>query len=87
MEHIEKCHTIKVWFERDEWRLWAVTWHDKEGNQLGESEWYAKKCEAVDTAIAYLDSDRCDMVCVNLRDGKLQFVETKSSRISIEYKK
>ncbi len=87
MEHIEKCHTIKVWFERDEWRLWAVTWHDKEGNQLGESEWYVTKCEAVDTAIAYLDSDRCDMVCVNLRDGKLQFVETKSSRISIEYKK
>ena len=87
MKHIEQCHTIKVRFEREIWKLWSVTWHDKEGNQLGEPEWYQKKYEAVDTAMAYLDSDRCLTVSVAKRNGDLQSFETKNARIWMQYKK
>ena len=82
MEYIDKCHTIKVWFERDEYRLWAVTWKDKEGNQLGESELYSTKAEAVDMAKAYFHSGRCDILQIFTKDGAVAMSHTAS--ISIE---
>ena len=58
---IDTCHTIRVWF-CPEFKSWAVTWMDADGNQLDESEWYFTKAEAVDMAQAYRDSDRCEFL-------------------------
>ena len=87
MEYIERCHKITVQFDRRNHRLWAVTWFDAEARQLAQPEWYTKKCEAVDTAIAYLDSDRCESVSIFLRDGELQTIEAKTHRIDFTWKK
>lgn len=80
MEHIERCHHINVWFEGN-W-IWAVTWLDKEGNQLGKSERYATKAEAVDMAKAYFHSGRCDILQIFTKDGAVAMSHTAS--ISIE---
>jgi len=82
MEYIERCHHINVWFESDEWKLWAVTWLDKEGNQLGESEWYSTKADAVNMAKAYFHSGRCDILQIFTKDGAVAMSHTAS--ISIE---
>lgn len=63
---MDKCKIIHVWF-CPEWRSWAVTWEDADGNQLGESEWYHSKADAVDMARAYRDSGRCDRLQISTR--------------------
>lgn len=63
---IDKCHTIRVWWCK-EWQSWGVSWQDAEGNQLGDSEWYHLKRDAVDMARAYRDSDRCHNLVIQTR--------------------
>lgn len=65
---MEKCNKISVWF-CNEWKSWGVTWYDSEENQLGDSEWFHTKAAAVDMAIAYKDSDRCEVLEINKRDA------------------
>ena len=61
---MENCKKINVWF-CEEWKSWAVTWYDAEGNQVDESEWFHTKAEAVDMAKAYRDSGRCEVLEIN----------------------
>ncbi len=63
---MDKCNTIRVWF-CPEWKSWAITWEDAEGNQLDDSEWFYTKAEAVDMARAYRDSDRCERLQIGTR--------------------
>ena len=63
-------NTIVHWSA--DWDCWMVTAYDKDGNQVGESDTEYRKVDAIDTAKAYLDSDRCDAVHIHTRDGKLQ---------------
>ena len=64
--YIDKCHTISVTWDTSE-QLWAVTWADSEGHQLGENEWYQLKEDAVDMAQDYYDSDRCHKLNIQRR--------------------
>ena len=69
---IEKCIKIRVWWCQ-EWMSWGVTWYGipdcygAEDMQIGESEWYASKSEAVDMARAYRDSGRCETLEIGTR--------------------
>lgn len=48
---------------------WYVTAYDGEGNQVGDSDTEYRKVDAIDTARAYLHSDRCDAVHVYTKAG------------------
>lgn len=52
-----------------EWKVWATTAYDREGNQVGESEFDHRKVDAEETAFAYLDSGRCNIVQVKSKRG------------------
>ena len=55
-----------------EWDVWATTAYDREGNQVGEPEFDRLKVDAEDTAFAYLDSGRCNIVQVKGKNGLVQ---------------
>ena len=63
--------TTEVWYA-SEWDVWMVTAWTAEGAQVGESEAYNLKVDAVHTAQGYLDSDRCEVVEVYTKAGNLQ---------------
>ena len=54
-----------------EWQVWMVTAYTSEGAQVGDSETYTFKEDAVHTAQGYKDSDRCDRVEVYTKAGKV----------------
>ena len=55
-----------------EWDCWLVTAYDANGDQVGDSDTEYRKVDAIDTAQAYLDSDRCDEIRVYFRNGTHQ---------------
>jgi carbamate kinase len=59
---------------------WLITAHHGNGDQVGDAEWEEVKADALDTARAYLDSDRCDAIHVYTKDGRLQ--ANMSNRVS-----
>jgi hypothetical protein len=61
----------EVWYS-EEWDVWMTTAYDREGNQVGESEADFRKADAEDTAFAYLDSGRCNIVQVKNKKGIVQ---------------
>jgi hypothetical protein len=48
--------------------MWSTTAYDREGNQVRESEFH-RRVDAEDTAFAYLDSGRCNIVQVKSKRG------------------
>ena len=54
-----------------EWQVWMVTAYTAEGAQVGDSETYTLKEDAVHTAQGYKDSERCARVEVYTKAGKL----------------
>ena len=52
-----------------EWDCWLVTAYDGNGDQVGDSETEYRKVDAIDTARAYLQSDRCDAVHIFTKAG------------------
>lgn len=55
-----------------EWDCWLITAYDENDDQVGDSEYEYRKVDAIDTAKAYLDSDRCDEIHVYSKEGRLQ---------------
>ena len=55
-----------------EWDCWIVTAYDKHANQVGDSETEYRKADAIATARAYLESNRCEAIFIYTRDGRLQ---------------
>ena len=70
---IDQWTTTHVWYSPD-WDVWMVTAFTPRGHQIGESDTYTLKDDAVDMAKAYLDSDRCESVEVYGKNRKLQRV-------------
>lgn len=62
-EYADKWALTEVWYS-PEWGVWVTTAYDRDGNQVGESEFDHLKVDAEDTARAYLDSGRCQLVRV-----------------------
>lgn len=54
-----------------EWDCWLVTAYDAEHDQIGDSDTFYRKAEAVDMARAYIESDRCDVARIYAKDGRL----------------
>ena len=52
-----------------EWEVWVTTAYDRAGNQVSEAEYDHRKADAEDTAFAYLDSGRCNIVQVKNKRG------------------
>jgi hypothetical protein len=69
--YAETWYVTEVWYSW-EWGVWATTAYDRDGNQIGESEYDHLKIDAEDTARAYLDSDRCERVRVKGKDGMIR---------------
>ena len=69
---MDKCIKIRVWWCR-EFNSWGVTWYGIPGcygaddMQIGDSEWYYSKKDAVDMAKAYRDSGRCETLEIGTR--------------------
>ena len=69
---MDKCIKIRVWWCR-ELNSSGVTWNALPGcygaddMQIGDSEWYYSKKDAVDMAKAYRDSDRCETLEIGTR--------------------
>ena len=64
-----------------EWDCWLVTAYDMNENQVGDSDTEYRKKDAIETALAYFESDRCDAVSVYTKDGKLE-VQKISDRVT-----
>lgn len=69
---MDKCIKIRVWW--DAWKnMWGVTWYGipdcygADDMQIGKTEWYARKADAVNMARAYRDSDRCEKLEIGTR--------------------
>ena len=78
-QYAETWALTEVWYAR-EWDVWATTAYDREGNQVGESEFDSRKVDAEDTAFAYLDSGRCNIVQVKGKNGLVQQQYKKETR-------
>jgi hypothetical protein len=52
-----------------EWDCWLVTAYDDNGDQVCDSEYEYRKLDAISTAQAYLDSNRCDAIHVFTKTG------------------
>ena len=59
IEYADKWALTEVWYS-PEWGVWATTAYDRDGNQVGESEFDHLKVDAEDTARAYLDTCAVD---------------------------
>ena len=70
-EYADRWEYINV-HHSAEWDCWLVTAYDKNDDQVGDSETEYRKEDAVGLARAYLDSDRCDVIFVYTKNGKLQ---------------
>lgn len=46
-----------LWYDRS-LKLWTLIWVDEEENQVGQAEYFPRKQEALDYAMAY-DSPSC----------------------------
>lgn len=55
-----------------EHECWYVTAYDSNDDQVGDSDTEYRKVNAINTAQAYLDSDRCDAIFIYTKAGKLQ---------------
>lgn len=62
-------------FYNDDWSSWGVQALDGRSVQIGDAEWFYRKSDAVDTARAYLDSDRCELVIVFTKAGKAKVIK------------
>lgn len=62
-------------FYNEEWSSWGVQALDDCSIQIGSVEWFCRKSDAVDTAKAYLDSDRCELVIVFTKLGKAKVIK------------
>ena len=79
IEYADKWALTEVWYS-PEWGVWATTAYDRDGNQVGESEFDHLKVDAEDTARAYLDSGRCQLVRVRRKGGTTQRIYAKGVR-------
>lgn len=68
-EEMEIGSIVSVWW--DQWiKLWVVTRHDAEGNQVEESEhWHAKKDAVKSADSIYQSEPRWSQVVVETKDG------------------
>ena len=57
---------------------WAATAYDSDLNQIGDSDFDYRKRDAVATARAYLDSNRCSKVVIYTQRGTVQRVITSN---------
>lgn len=64
-------HTTEVAFsnQRQEWHVCPC---DDAGQQVGSIEIYKHREDAIDTAQAYLDSERCECVRILRKDHQLE---------------
>lgn len=66
--------TTEVWY-CEEYSTWVITPYDANGGIAGDSEYQYRKVDAVDSAQAYLDSGRCEVVLVYTKTGKQNRIE------------
>ena len=59
---------------------WAATAYDNDLNQIGDSDFDYRKRDAVATARAYLDSNRCNKVVIYTQRGTVQRVITSNRK-------
>jgi len=71
--HLLRITHIDVWFDLDQTLVWYVTFYDKDGNQVGDSENHAHKRDAKTSALAERSlinrMGRTATVSIGKRDG------------------
>lgn len=72
INYMDRWVVTEVWFCADD-ESWVVTGFDANKNILDESsDYYHRKADAVEMAILYMESDRCDKVTIFGKNGREQ---------------
>ena len=70
-EHVDRWAYTSV-HHSAEHDCWYVTAYDANDNQVGDSDTEYRKADAINTARAYLDSDRCEAIFIYTKNGEFQ---------------
>ena len=70
IEYAESWDRGEVWWS-PEWQVWGLTAYTAAGDQVGDTEWFSLKSDAVADAGLYVDLGRCERVVVYTKNGKI----------------
>ena len=69
IEYAETWDYNEVWWD-DSWELWGLTAYTADHDQVGDTEWFMRKADAIEDSGLYIELGRCKRTVVYTKAGK-----------------